>query len=84
MAVVVMCRSAQAFRRDTAGGSWFVEQDAIIAISKTVTESRLAENFAIFDFERSSEQIAAMHALASPTGRIVSPDGLAPVWDAAG
>ncbi|MNE33629.1 Glyoxal reductase [compost metagenome] len=63
---------------------WLVQQDGIIALSKTVTEPRLAENFAIFDFELSEDEMAAIHALASPTGRIVSPDGLAPVWDAVG
>ncbi|MCM2454749.1 aldo/keto reductase [Rhizobium sp. CG4] len=62
---------------------WLVQQDGVIALSKTVTEARLAENAAIFDFALSSEEMAAIHALSKADGRIVSPDGLAPVWDAA-
>lgn len=62
---------------------WVIQQDGLIALSKTATETRAAENFAIFDFELSAGEMAAIHALARPNGRIVSPEGLAPVWDAA-
>ncbi len=59
---------------------WIVQQ-GVIALSKTVSENRAKENAAVFDFELSSEEMAAIHALARPDGRIVSPEGLAPVWD---
>ncbi len=59
---------------------WIVQQ-GVIALSKTVSENRAKENAAVFDFELSSEEMAAIHALARPEGRIVSPEGLAPVWD---
>lgn len=62
---------------------WLVQQDGIIALSKTVTEARVIENFAIFDFELAPNEMAAIHALSRTDGRIVSPDGLAPVWDKA-
>ena len=62
---------------------WVIQQDGLVALSKTATETRAAENFAIFDFELSAGEMAAIHALARPDGRIVSPEGLAPVWDAA-
>ncbi|MDQ0513130.1 aldo/keto reductase [Ancylobacter amanitiformis] len=62
---------------------WVIQQDGLIALSKTAGEARAAENFAVFDFELSSDEMAAIHALARPDGRIVSPAGLAPVWDAA-
>ncbi|KQV14725.1 2,5-didehydrogluconate reductase [Rhizobium sp. Root1203] len=62
---------------------WLVQQDGIVALSKTVGEARASENIAIFDFTLTDEEMAAVHALAKPDGRIVSPDGLAPVWDAA-
>jgi len=62
---------------------WVIQQDGLVALSKTVNEARAAENFAIFDFELSDEEMAAIHALAKPNGRIVSPGGLAPKWDAA-
>ncbi|SMH62989.1 aldo/keto reductase [Azospirillum agricola] len=60
---------------------WLVQQEGVVALSKTVGEARAAENFAIFDFELSPEEMAAIHGLADPKGRIVSPAGLAPVWD---
>lgn len=61
---------------------WIVQQD-LIALSKTVSERRAQENAAIFDFELTSEEMMAIHALAKPDGRIVSPEGLAPAWDTA-
>jgi diketogulonate reductase-like aldo/keto reductase len=60
---------------------WAVQQKDVIALSKTATESRLPENFEIFDFALSQEEMAAVHALARPDGRIVSPAHLAPDWD---
>lgn len=60
---------------------WLVQQDGVVALSKTVGEARAAENMAIFDFALSAEEMAAIHALARPGGRIVSPGGLAPAWD---
>jgi diketogulonate reductase-like aldo/keto reductase len=62
---------------------WAVQQDGVIALSKTATESRLQENFEIFDFSLTDAEMAAVHGLAKPDGRIVNPAHLAPVWDAA-
>jgi 2,5-diketo-D-gluconate reductase B len=62
---------------------WLVQQDDVIALSKTVGEARAAENLAIANFELDAGEMAAIHALAIPDGRIVSPNGLAPVWDKA-
>jgi len=62
---------------------WLVQQEGVITLSKTVSATRAAENFAIFDFALSASEMAAIHALAQPGGRIVSPPGLAPVWDKA-
>lgn len=61
---------------------WIVQQ-GLAVLSKTVSETRAQENAAIFDFELTAEEMAAIHWLAESNGRIVSPDGLAPVWDAA-
>ena len=60
---------------------WLVQQPGVITLSKTATESRLAENFAIFDFVLSDDEMAAIHGLARPAGRIVNPAHLAPKWD---
>jgi diketogulonate reductase-like aldo/keto reductase len=61
---------------------WLVQQQDVIALSKTATEARLKENFAIFDFALTREEMAAVRELARPNGRIVNPQGLAPEWDA--
>ncbi len=60
---------------------WAVQQKDVIALSKTATESRLPENFDIFDFALSLDEMEAIHGLARPNGRIVSPANLAPEWD---
>lgn len=62
---------------------WAVQQDGVIALSKTATESRLKENYNIFDFALSDAEMAAIHKLAQARGRIVNPGNLAPEWDAA-
>ncbi|NTE85697.1 aldo/keto reductase [Agrobacterium rubi] len=60
---------------------WAVQQPDVIALSKTATESRLTENYDIFDFELSSDEMKAIFALAKADGRIVNPGHLAPEWD---
>jgi len=60
---------------------WLVQQDGIVALSRTSKAERLAQNLAIFDFELSPTDMAAIHALALPNSRIVDPRGLAPLWD---
>ena len=60
---------------------WLVQQPGVAALTKTARLARLPENFAIFDFALSGAEMAAIHALARPDGRIVSPEGLAPIWD---
>ncbi|MDI7923111.1 aldo/keto reductase [Ferirhizobium litorale] len=61
---------------------WVVQEEGVIALSKTVGEARATENMAVFDFALSPDEVQAIHALAKPDGRIVDPQGLAPVWDA--
>ncbi|MDO1581455.1 aldo/keto reductase [Rhizobium oryzicola] len=61
---------------------WAVQQPEIIALSKTATEGRLMENFDVFDFALTDEEMAAIHRLAKPDGRIVNPGHLRPPhWD---
>jgi 2,5-diketo-D-gluconate reductase B len=62
---------------------WLIQQYGVVALTKTATQSRLAENFDIFDFVLSADEMKAIHLLARPDGRIVNPQGLAPVWDQA-
>ncbi|WP_454851447.1 aldo/keto reductase [Rhizobium binxianense] len=61
---------------------WIVQQE-MVTLSKTVSEARATENAAIFDFALTTDEMAAIHALARADGRIVSPAGLAPIWDEA-
>jgi 2,5-diketo-D-gluconate reductase B len=60
---------------------WLIQKEGVIALSKTVSKTRAAENLAIFDFELPDDAVAALDGLASPNGRFVSPAGLAPDWD---
>ncbi len=48
---------------------WLIQQD-VIAIPRTTKESRAAENFDIFDFQLSGEEMDRIHALARPDGRL--------------
>lgn len=59
---------------------WLVQQ-GIITLSKTANPARLAENFDIFDFALSPQDMAEVSSLVRADGRIVSPPELAPAWD---
>ena len=48
---------------------WLIQQ-GVIAIPRTAKESRAAENFDIFDFQLSAEEMDRIHALARPDGRL--------------
>lgn len=48
---------------------WLIQQE-VIAIPRTAKETRAAENFDIFDFELSAEEMDRIHALARPDGRL--------------
>lgn len=63
------------------GLRWSIQQGFIV-LSKTARPERVAENFAVFDFELSAEEMASISKLARTEGRLVSPPGLAPDWKA--
>lgn len=48
---------------------WIIQQ-GVIAIPRTAKESRATENFDIFDFELSADEMASISALARPDGRL--------------
>jgi 2,5-diketo-D-gluconate reductase B len=60
---------------------WLIQQDGVVALSRTTNPNRLAENLAVFDFELGGDEMAIIQTLADPNGRIVGPPGLAPAWD---
>jgi diketogulonate reductase-like aldo/keto reductase len=59
---------------------WLVQQEGVIAIPKTLSEARAAENLAIFDFALTPAEMSAVSALARPGGRLIDPDW-GPDWD---
>ena len=61
---------------------WLIQQDGVVALSRTTNPERIAENLAVVDFELREDEMAAIQTLAKPNSRIVDPPGLAPVWDA--
>ncbi|WP_428148951.1 aldo/keto reductase [Brevundimonas sp.] len=48
---------------------WLIQQ-GVIAIPRTLKPERAAENFDIWDFRLSDEEMARIHALARPDGRL--------------
>jgi len=62
------------------GLRWLLQQ-GFVTLTKTAKPERAAENFAVFDFTLTPEEMARIAGLAESNGRLVSPAGLAPVWD---
>lgn len=61
---------------------WLMQQSNVVAIPKSATPENIKNNFNIFDFELSADDMSKIHALAASDGRQVSPDW-APQWDKA-
>ncbi len=59
---------------------WHVQQQHVAAIPKSSSAERRRENFEIFDFELTQQEMQAITALGSPEGRLVDPSW-APTWD---
>jgi diketogulonate reductase-like aldo/keto reductase len=61
---------------------WHVQQPGVIAIPRSATRDHISQNFDVFDFALSDEEMTGISALARPDGRFVDPD-FAPQWDKA-
>jgi diketogulonate reductase-like aldo/keto reductase len=59
---------------------WHMDQDGVMAIPRTKTPSRAAQNFDIEDFSLTADEVASLSALATPDGRICDYD-FSPDWD---
>ena len=59
---------------------WHVQQPGVAAIPKSSDPGRIAENFGIWDFSLSEDEMSRISALARPGGRVVNP-AFAPEWD---
>ena len=60
---------------------WLVQQ-GVAAIPKAASEKNLKDNINIFDFALTNGDMAQIHALARPDGRMINP-AWAPAWDRA-
>ena len=60
---------------------WLVQQEGVVALSRTEREERIQENLNIFDFSLEEADMNAIFQLAQRGSRIVDPPGLAPLWD---
>ena len=61
---------------------WLVQQ-GVVAIPKTASEKNARANLDIFDFALGEPEMAKIHAIGRPDGRMVTLEGYAPAWDAA-
>lgn len=59
---------------------WLIQQDGVIAIPRSSKAQRVRDNFDVFDFTLSAEEMASIAALGTREGRITSPSW-APDWD---
>ena len=59
---------------------WLIQQQAVAAIPKTGNVARCRENFDIFDFELSADEMSEITALTSRNKRLLDVS-LGPVWD---
>ena len=60
---------------------WLLQQDTVIALSRSTNTERIVSNMQVLDFTLSPAEMAAIHDLARDGSRIVDPPGLAPHWD---
>jgi len=60
---------------------WIVQQGNIVPIPRSSNHQRVADNFAVFDFTLSDEEMKRIDGLKRPDGRIANPAGRAPAWD---
>jgi diketogulonate reductase-like aldo/keto reductase len=61
---------------------WHVQQPGVVAIPKSGTPERIAQNLAVFDFVLSEEEMRRLHGLTKPDGRMVRASW-EPAWDRA-
>lgn len=60
---------------------WIIQQGGVVPIPRSSNPRRVAENFDVFDFALSTDEVTRIAALARPDGRIADPAGRAPAWD---
>lgn len=61
---------------------WLIQQEAVVAIPKSVTKLHIKANIDIFDFVLSDEEMQSIFKLTQGHKRIINPEW-SPVWDQA-
>jgi diketogulonate reductase-like aldo/keto reductase len=60
---------------------WLIQQPMVAAVPRALEEAHIAENFDVFDFSLSEEEMRRISALRSRNIRIADPPERAPKWD---
>lgn len=60
---------------------WLIQQPAVVAIPRSSDPDHIAENFDVFDFALSHEEMQRVSGLTEADRRLIDPRGLAPAWD---
>jgi 2,5-diketo-D-gluconate reductase B len=58
-----------------------IQQDGVVALSRTTNPARIPANLDVSGFELSPEEMRAISHFAISDSRSVSPTGLSPAWD---
>lgn len=59
---------------------WLIQQENVAAIPKASSRDHLEQNFEIFDFKLSKDEMNRIHEMTSRNNRRIDP-GFAPAWD---
>lgn len=60
---------------------WLLQQPGVVAIPRSGNPLHIAENFDVFDFVLSADEMTSIETLTGLAWRFTSPAGLAPAWD---
>lgn len=60
---------------------WLIQQPGVVAIPRSGDPDHIAENFDVFDFALSDDEMARVSGLTEANRRLIDPRGLAPAWD---
>lgn len=60
---------------------WQIQHEGCAPLPRSSNPARMAENFDVFDFELSADEMARIGALKRPGAKIADPKGRAPAWD---
>ncbi|HZP20737.1 MAG TPA: aldo/keto reductase [Bauldia sp.] len=60
---------------------WLVQQDGVIAIPRTSNRKRLKENFDVFDFRLTKQEMDQISQMTVPNSRLINEPQWVPHWD---